>query len=199
VKNTKIHGSIFLRKLILGRLFVQYGNTQKPIIVNDLPSANFASNILTEATPNAKVLIFVRDGRDVVNHKAATLLSVGKRLQIGFSNYSKNNKLEFLKMESRKWTKMTSILLDVKKNHHESLVKIIKFEDLCENPIKKISEMFEFVGIKTNQSKLSKFTSEIRIKILSQKLKFLNKDLSQEEKDVIENIMKKSLRELKYD
>jgi len=190
----------FLRKLILGRLFVQYGNTQKPIIVNELPSANFASNILTEATPNTKVLIFVRDGLDVVNYKAATLLSVGKRLQIGLSNYSKNNKLEFLKMESRKWAKMTSILLDIKKNHHESLVKIIKFEDFCENPIKKISEIFEFVGIKTDQSKLSKFTSEIRIKISSQKLKFWNRGvLSQEEKDVIENIMKKNLRELKYD
>jgi len=45
----------FLRKLILGRLFVQYGNTQKPIIVNELPSGpNFKS--VTPLNPIPKII-----------------------------------------------------------------------------------------------------------------------------------------------
>ena len=193
----------FLRKLILGRLFVQYGNSQKPIIVSDLPAANYASNILAEATPNSKVLMFVRDGRDVVNHKATSLLPFGKGLQIGLSTYSQNNRIEFLKMESRKWAKMISILLEIKKNHNQDLIKIVKLEDLHDNTINVIEEIFEFLEINIEQNKLSEVASQLQKKfeISSLKIRFMfwNKDLSQEEKDVIENIMKKNLRELKYD
>jgi len=193
----------YLRKLILGRLFSQFGNTQRPIIISDLPAANFASNILAQATPNSKVLIIVRDGKDVVNYKAASLLPFGKELQIGLTTFSQKNKIEFLKLESKKWTKMVSILLDVKKNHDKKLVKIIRFEDLLKNTSKEIEGIFEFINIKPDQSKLSKITSNVQKKIegSSQKRKFLfrNKNLTQEEKDAMEEIMKDTLKELDYE
>jgi len=194
--------SYFLRKLVLGRLFAQYGNPKKPIIVSDLPAANYGSNILSEATQNSKVIIFVRDGRDVVNQKAVSLPPIGKGLQMGLSTFSQNNKIEFLKMESRKWAKMMSILLEIKKNHNENLVKIVKLENLYTNTRKEIQEVFEFVGIKTDQSKLSEIASKIKKKfeISSQKLRFMiwNKDLSDDEKTVIEEIMSEQLRTLNY-
>ncbi len=194
--------SYYLRKLILARLFSQFGNSQKPIIINDLPIANFASNVLAEVTPNSKVLIFVRDGRNVVNHKAASLIPLGKGLQMGLSFFSQNNKIEFLKMESRKWEKMSSILLDIKKNHNESLIKIIHYEDLLDNPLKELKKIFQFLGIQIDENAIIKLASETQksFQITSKKLKLLfwKKDLSKEEQTVIEHIMKESLQKLNY-
>jgi len=72
----------FLRKLILGRFYSQYGNSQKPTLINDVPAANFASDILDEATPNSKVIIFVRDGRSQSNNSNA----YWKRISDGIKN-----------------------------------------------------------------------------------------------------------------
>jgi len=198
----KMIWSYYLRKLILARLYSQFGNSQKPIIINDLPIANFASNVIAEVTPNSKVLIFVRDGRDVVNHKAASLIPLGKGLQMGLSFFSQDNRIEFLKMESRKWAKMVSILLDIKNTHDESFVKVIRYEDLLVDPLKELKKIFQFIGIQTDENAIIKLASKTQksFEATTKKLKLLfwKKDLSNEEQTVIEQIMKESLQKLNY-
>lgn len=192
----------FLRKLILGRFYSQYGDSQKPTLINDIPAANFASDILAETTPNSKVIIFVRDGRDVVNHKAATLMPIGKGFQMGLRTFSQENRMDFLEMESKKWKKMTSVLLNLEKNHDKNLVKLIRYEDLCDDSFNKIKEMYSFLKIKIEEHEIEKFNSNLQknFQISSQKMKliFWKKNLTKTEQNTIEEIMKEQLEKLNY-
>jgi len=68
----------FLRKLILNRIFAQFKNLEKKIIIKE-PNGSFGCDQILSCLPNSKFLLLLRDGRDVLD----SLVDAKKRRRMG--------------------------------------------------------------------------------------------------------------------
>jgi len=71
----------FLRKLILNRIYVQFNNLADKIVLKE-PTGSMAADIIAECLPNSKIIILLRDGRDVVDSKIDESSSEGWELKL---------------------------------------------------------------------------------------------------------------------
>ena len=56
----------FLRKLILNRIYSQYQDLTKKVIIKE-PHGSLAADVISECLPNSQIIFLLRDGRDVVD------------------------------------------------------------------------------------------------------------------------------------
>jgi len=199
----------YLRKLILNRIYSQIQDLSKIIIIKS-PGSFGASDIISECLPNSKVIILLRDGRDVID---SLLDARGKN---GFMNIdldpitSSNDRFSFIQFRTRMWVKLMENLLKTCTIHSEKLQMVVKYEDLRKKTKEELQKIYRFIGIDIGNEKLEEITEKYSFENIPDKMKGKGKfarsaspgswqeNFSEEEKNILEKIMGETLRKLGY-
>ncbi len=202
--------SYFLRKLILNRIYSQFHDISNKIIIKD-PNASFGASVLSECLPNSKILILIRDGRDVLDSLVDARSENGWVTKLDDAPpLSTSQRLRFIRNQGGNWKKTTEIMIEAFNSKPNELRYMVKYEDLRNNTKQELTEIFKFVGIKMSDSQIAEIVEKHSFENIAKekkgKGKFARKaspgewkkNFSIEEQDLIEKLMKKLLKELKY-
>jgi len=200
----------YLRKLILNRINSQFNNLTKKIVIKD-PGNVGAYDILSKCLSNSKLIILLRDGRDVIDSLLDALHDNG--FITLFSNYkpiSESNRLSFIESRAILWVNLVNILLKTTKNHNSDLCLVIKYEDLLHDTKNCLRKIYEFAQITISEIELVKIIDKNSFEKIPKQNKGKGKfyrsaspgkwkeNLSNEEIELIKKIMYPTLYKLGY-
>ena len=208
-KKTWIH---YLRKIILNRIYAQFNTIDKKIVIKE-PNGSLGANIIRECLPNSKIIFLIRDGRDVLDSNINSL----KETSWAVKNYNvlpwpieKNQGITELKILAKIWVKTITILLEAYAEHDPNLRLKIKYEDLLNDTFTYLQKMYSFLEIKISEKELKSIIDKYNFKNIPEEKRGTGKiariaspgkwkeNFSEEEKIVINEIMKEYLQMLGY-
>jgi len=199
----------FLRKLILNRIHVQFQDLSRKIIIKE-PNGSLGADNLIGCLPSSKIIIVLRDGRDVVDSLIDSRKEGAWGIESDSSPITFRNKFAFLKKQSELWTIRTKLLLKIYKNYNKDLRLKIKYEMLKENTIEELKKIYEFLDIKIPESELNNLVKKYSFDNIPEDKKGTGKvkrsaspgkwkeNFNEEEKNAMKEIMGKMLLELGY-
>ena len=200
----------YLRKLILNRINSQFNDLTKKIIIKE-PGNVGAYDVLSKCLPNSKLIILLRDGRDVIDSLLDALQNDG--FITLFSDYtpvSESERLSFIESRAILWVNLVNILLKTIKNHNSDLCLVIKYEDLLHDTKNCLRKIYEFAEITISEIELVKIIDKNSFEKIPKQNKGKGKfyrsaspgkwkeNLSNEEIELIEKIMRPALDKLEY-
>jgi len=210
--NYKDTWMIYLRKLILNRINAQIQDLSTKIILKE-PSGSLAAEIIAECLPRSKIIVILRDGRDVLDSKIDALRKGGWATQNegGFSSMEKENRMLFIKTRSRYWVKLVEILMRAFEKHQNDLKLLIHYEKLREDTVSQVKKIYEFLGIDIPEDTLSDIVNKFSFENLPENEKGSGKfrrfaqpglwrdNFNEDEKQIIKEIMNETLKKIGYE
>ena len=199
----------YLRKLILNRIYSQFQDLTHKIIIKE-PTGSIASDILAQCIPNSKIIVLLRDGRDVLDSIIDGLEKGGWESQDKHPELTGDKRLEFIRQRSRFWTKLMKVLMDTFDSHNKKLCLKIRYEDLRKNTLEELQKIYQFLEIDVKQKVLEELVQKYSFENLPETEKGKGKfkrsatpgkwkeSFNEEEKQVIEHLMGEMLRKLEY-
>jgi len=197
----------FLRKLILARTFSHTQLFTKNIIIKD-PVGSNGMDIISECLPNSKILFLLRDGRDEVDsrmdmHKPD---SWAKLRQFK----SDQDRLDAIRYYSQLWIVNMKNIKKGFDNHNPKLKLKMKYEELINDTFINLKKIYEFINVKISDDELKKIIEINDFNNIpdsekgsgkfnrSAKINAWKENFTEEEKAVMNTIMKNSLEEFGY-
>ena len=199
----------YLRKLILNRIYSQFQDLTHKIIIKE-PTGSIASDILAQCMPNSKIIVLLRDGRDVLDSIIDGLEKGGWESQDKHPELTKDKKLEFIRQSSRFWTKLMKVLMDTFDSHNKKLRLKIRYEDLRKNTLEELQKIYQFLEIDVKQKVLEELVQKYIFENLPETEKGKGKfkrsatpgkweeNFNDDEKEMMKKIMDEKLKELGY-
>lgn len=198
-----------LRKLILNRIFSQIRNTSQKIIIKE-PHGDMGYGLLAEVLPNSKMIILLRDGRDIIDSQVAAFSKGGWMSTKSGLELSAENRKDFIEKKSNQWNSVVKELLKVYNDKEKDLKLLLKYEDLRFKTKELLPTIFDFVGIPINSKKIEKMVQKYSFENIPAEKKGQGKairsaspgkwekNFNDKEKKIMNKIMKKSLKKLGY-
>jgi len=154
----------FLRKLILNRIHNQFNNLTDKIIIKE-PSGSISSDIIAQCLPNSRIIILLRDPRDIVDSKVDEVSAGGWELKKGVKPpLEEKMRLEFIIKNASLWVGIAEILLDTYEKHSKDLRYILHYEDLLANTVKELQKLYQFLGIGVDENNLNSIVEKYSFK-----------------------------------
>ena len=203
---------IFLRKLILNRIYEQFKNVSSKIIIKE-PSGSMTSDVIAKCLPYSKIIILLRDGRDVVDSKIDESMPDGWEIELKKGNrepITEEDKLHWIDSYSRMWVSQMKILMKTYEHHHKDLRYLLRYEDLIKNTLSELKKLYSFIGIKIDQSILKEVIEKYSFENIPENEKGRGKfrrfaipgkwkeDFNEKEKMELDKILKNTLQKLGY-
>ena len=151
--------------MILQRIFSQFGDSKKKIIIPD-PEGSMAADLIAECLPRSKIILLIRDGRDAVDSRISSLHKDGWYVKNEGVTPLKTNRLPKIIWLSKKWVKQMEILSKAYFDHSENLRFKIKYEDLRLETKKHLKKIYDFIGIEITSEKLNEVVEKYDFKKL---------------------------------
>jgi len=201
---------LYLKKLILARIYAEFQDTSKKIIAQE-PNGSMGSDILSESLPQSKIIIVQRDPRDVIDSMVDGMKEGGWRSNTRGYSLTSENRLSFIEDEANKIVNTWEILWKTYKNHSKNLRYLVKYEDLRKNTLEELEKLYRFLEIDIDKKILEKIYEKTRFENLRSSQKGSGKsrrsatpgkwkeNLSNEDKNVIEKILIETLKKLGYE
>jgi len=201
----------FLRKLILNRVYSQYPDLSQKIVMKE-PLEKGGSDIISECLPNSKIIILLRDGRDIVDSKLDAIrdeTSWGIKATLAPPLQPKK-RLNFIQSNSEIWVELMEDLMRAYNNHEENLRILVRYEDLRNNTVEELKKIYEFLQIEIKNEELEKLVLKYSFENIPAESKGQGKftrfaspgkwkeNLNEEEKNLMDSIMGKTLAQLHY-
>jgi len=201
----------FLRKLILNRVYSQYPDLLKKIVMKE-PLEKGGSDIISECLPNSKIIILLRDGRDVVDSKLDALRDENSWgvVKEGRKPINPANRLHYIQNYSQNWVELMEDLMRAYNNHAENLRILVRYEDLRNNTVDELKKIYEFLQIEIKNEELEKLVSKYSFENIPAESKGQGKftrfaspgkwkeNFNEKEKNLMDSIMGKTLAQLHY-
>jgi len=200
----------YLRKLILNRIYSQFPDLSKNIIIKE-PNGSQAADIISEILPDSKIIILFRDGRDVID----SMLDARRPDAWGVTTFdvipiTPTTRLEIMERESKEWVYRMEKLMKIYSNHKEQYRLLVRYEDLRNNTLSELKKIYDFLEIKITFDDLQKIVNKFSYENIPNELKGTGKsvrfaspgrwkNLSDEEKSMMQKIMGETLQKLGYD
>ncbi len=201
----------YLRKLILNRFHAEVGELSKKIIVKEAGTVD-ASDIISTCLPNSKLIMLIRDGRDVIDSGIDGRQKDGwMTKQLGTKPLEGVRRERFIQNRAMRLIAFSENLLKTYSNHPENLRYLIKYEDLRKNTLEELEKIYKFLEIDISKDELQKIVSKFSYENLPDKEKGRGKfvrsaspgkwkeNLPENEKNVMNEIMGDTLRKLGYE
>ena len=136
----------YLRKLILNRINAQFKELNKIIVVQE-PNGGFGMDIITECFPNSKIILLLRDGRDILFSQITALSKGGYAANADkrFEPLSGIRRLDFIRTQSIRWNELMTILNNAYESHYEDYRLLIKYEELRKNTFPEMQKIYKFL------------------------------------------------------
>ena len=200
----------YLRKLILNRLYSQFQNISKPIIIPD-PEGSMGADILQKSLPKSKIIFLIRDGRDVVDsvidaEKPGSWYIKSRKI----APLTEENRKKRIEQAIRRWMKIIEICMTTFENHPEHLRLKIKYEDLRQNTLEELGKIYKFIGINIPRNELENIVKKYSFENISKDKKGTGKvtrsaspgkwheNFNEEEQEKMNEIMSETLKRLGY-
>jgi len=199
----------YLKKLILNRIYTQFQDLNKIIVIKE-PSSSIISDLISECLPNSKIIIILRDGRDVVDSAVDAFKKGSWMTKAGFAAKSTLERTNVIERQSIQWVMRTEIMLDTFEKHRKNLRYSVKYEDLRKNTFDELKKIYEFLGIKIDDAELEKIIEKYSFEKIPKEQKGSGKfyrsaqpgkwkeNFTDDEVAFIEEIMGPTLKKLEY-
>lgn len=200
----------YLRKFILNRIFCQFIDLSNKIIIKE-PNGSFAADIILECLPNSKMVCLIRDGRDVIDSQIDSLQDGSWSTKMGFFPLLINEREQFIKTHSNLWLKNIETSMNAYNQHNNDLRFFLKYEDLLSNTKFLTKKLYLFLGINVEEDALNEIIEKYDFAKIPEKMKgsgkvtrialpgSWRKNLTNEEKILINSILAPKLLDLGYD
>ncbi len=199
----------FVRKLILNRAYAQSKSVNSLVITKD-PSGIGGVNTIMECLPNSKLILLLRDGRDVVD----SLLDSHQKdswndALLPFS--SDQDKLQHIIKYSNGWVDSTNLAIETMENRPSNLSLMVKYEDLLRDTFNELKRIYDFLKIDIIEDDLKNIIEKYDFNNIPERKKGSGKfrrsaspgkwkeNLSEEEQKITQNIMKETLLKCNYE
>jgi len=199
----------FLRKLILGRAFAQFQEITKKLVIKE-PNGSIGSDMICEALPKSKIIIVIRDCRDVVDSRVDGASKGGYRSNRIRWSISEHNKMDFVREESETIVKTWEVLDRAYENHPSELRFKVKYENLLKNTSEELSKIYNFLGIDIKEDVLNEIITKSDFKKIPEEQRGTGKttrfatpgkwreNFNEQEIDLMNNILGNTLKHLGY-
>ncbi len=202
----------YVRKLILHRIYAQFQDLSSTIIIKE-PNGSMAADLITDCLPQSKILILLRDGRDVINSLITALSKGGyaeKNSRGAFQPLAGARRRTSILLNSRRWAKLVEVLLGTYEKHDENLRYLIRYEQLLENTYEQVQKLYDFLGINISEAKLGSIIYNSSVNNIPAEKKGIGTTIqfakagvwqerfNDEEKAIIQEIIGDGLKKLGY-
>jgi len=201
----------YLRKLILNRIYSQFRDLSKEIIIKE-PVIIGAVDIISKCFPNSKIIILIRDGRDIIDSQIdARRNDESWATKVGMTKLDPKKRLNFIENHSRYWVEIVNHLTNSIKKHPKQNQLFVRYEDLRKSTPEVLNKIYEFLQIEISESEIKEIVEKYSFENIPSNLKGSGKftrfarpglwkeNFSSEEKSVMGEIMNKTLEELEYE
>jgi len=199
----------YLRKLILARIYSQFKTLEHKIVIKE-PNGSYASDIISECLPDSKIIVILRDGRDVIDSSLNALKKGGWENKRGKVELTKKNRIERLKMTAKMWNFCMDTVMKCYDSHSKENKMMLRYEKLRYDTLEELKRIYEFVGIRINEDQLNKIVEKSKFENIPEDQKGDGKfkrfatpgkwkeNFSDEELDILEQIIGENLKKLGY-
>jgi len=200
----------YLRKLILNRIFSEVNEFSKKIIIKEPGGVVGAPDVILQCLPNSKMIALIRDGRDVLDSFLDARQINGFMTRIGETPITSENRLQYIKSQSKVWVAYMEKLLETYDNHPKNLRYLIKYEDLMRNTFENLKKLYKFIEVDISKKELDSIVKKYSFKNIPNeekgKGKFIRsatpgkwkENYTTKEKKIMTEIMQKMLKKLGY-
>ncbi len=199
----------YFRKMILNRIFSQFNDINKKIIIKE-PNGTIGADIIIRLLPRSKIIILLRDGRDVIDSilDARAINSWGTEFDVITVNA--HTRVDMIQREAKIWVKTIEILLHMDKILPDENKIRIKYEELLNCTFENLKKIYFFLGINISEETLRELVEKFRFEKIhaskkgkgkfyrSAKINGWKDSFSFEEQELMNSIMNKQLKELGY-
>jgi len=204
---------LFLRKLILNRIYDQFKTLSDKIVIKE-PTGSMAADIISQTLPNSKIIILLRNGKDIVDSKIDENSPGGWELKQNkegvWQKITAQTRRNFIKIYSKRWISLMDILMKTYDKHQKDLRYLIRYEDLRKNTLSELRKIFRFIGVDVDEDTLKKIVKKYEFENIpkektgkGQFRRFASpgkwkEHFNEEEKLLMDSIMKDTLKKLNY-
>jgi hypothetical protein len=151
----------YFRKLILNRIYAQVKDLNRKIIIKE-PTGSFAADVLADLLPGSKVILLLRDGRDVLDSKldARKPGGWGTQGKIGLKELTDEQRLAWLKTRAKQWVKLMEILLKTAKEHPKDKLIKIQYEKLLSDTFSELRKLYDFLSIEISDDEINQIVEK---------------------------------------
>jgi len=210
-KDYETSWKFYLRKLILNRIFSQFTDLSKKILIKE-PNGSEGSDNILRCLPSSKFILVLRDGRDVVDSLLDSRLPGGWNTNEHYVlTVTQETKNEFMKRFATHWKNRMKILLDAYENHPKELRIKLRYEDLRTNTTEELIKLYDFIGIETPKHVIDELIEMYKFENVPKEDKGPGKgkryaspglwkeNFTNDEKKILEELMGDTLRSLGYE
>jgi len=210
----------YLRKLILHRLHAQFEDLNRKIIIKE-PNGSIGANVLCRCLPNARIIVCLRDGRDVVDSRLDGVQPGGwstrrpgkSRAELSKdkeSSMPQSQRLAVIKFQSNLWNLIMKSIMSAYENHSEDRKLMIKYEELLSNTFQVLQKIYEFIQVQISEKELKDLIEKYDFNNIPDSIKGSGKfrrfakvglwkeNLNHEEQILVNEIMGSFLQKLGY-
>jgi len=199
----------YLRKLILNRIYSQFHDLTHKIVIKE-PTGSYGADILASCLPNSKIIIMLRDGRDVMDSVLDALKEGGWENEKGHITLSLKNRIEKLQVQCNHWNFVIDCILKAYEFHNKDRRLILKYEDLRKDTLNELKKNYNFCQIQIGDETLKQLVEKSKFENIPQNERGSGKfkrfaspgkwkeNFTDEETKIIENIIGNTLQKLGY-
>ena len=151
----------YLKKLIINRIYSQFKDLTKKIIINE-PQGAGASYIISEMFPKSRLLILLQDDKKEIDSFADQVMKNKKKLLVTSLN-TELTKEEIYEIVTHRWMKIKEILMKAYNFKSKDLRYLIKYDNLKSIPQDEFKKIFKFLGINLNEEDIKKILAKSKI------------------------------------
>lgn len=199
----------YLRKMILNRIYAQVTDLSKKIVLKE-PMRIGASDIISKCLPKSRIIILMRDGRDILDSRIDARQEDSWAAKTGVSTLESSDRLTFIETYGKIWVKLMEILMNTFHNHPKDLRFLVKYEELRKNTVEELKKIYDFLQIDIKKNELEDLVKKYSFENVPSELKGKGKfrryavpgkwkeNFSKSEISLMDKIMGKTLGELGY-
>ena len=197
-----------LRKMILNRIYMQFRDLSNYIIIKE-PHGSFA-DIISDCMPKSRIIVLLRDGRDVLDSKMDGYMEGGWISQKAGKVLTEQKRLEFLENEAKAWKYGITSLMKIRENHSEELTYVVRYEDLRLDAVPVLKKVYGFLNKDISDEKLQELVDRYSFENIPRKWQGSGKvvrsaspgkwkeNFTEDEIKILNEIMMDKLKEMGY-
>lgn len=127
---------------------------ESAIVIKEV-NGSHAADLVMSLMPRSRMLLLVRDGRDVVDsvlhayQPGAFMTREG-----GFSISNEEDRIAVAQRAARSWAIGVDVTLAAMSRHPDRLGRVIRYEDLLADPGRELAALFEWIGLERAPSSI---------------------------------------------
>lgn len=208
-ENYKAVWKYYLRKLILNRIYSQFRDITNKIVIKE-PHGSIGTKFIVECLPNSKIIILLRDGRDIIDSIVTGRSKGGWIARREGKQIEDKDRIPFIKNEARIWVNLIKILMGVFESFPKESIRLIRYEELRFNTSDVLKNVYNFLQIEIEEEELKKLIEKHSFENVPLDLKGNDRAVrsaspgkwkeafSKEEKTILNEIMNETLSKLGY-